>query len=177
MDSHYQTSIKQLQGLSEDLKHELIAQNQVLFCERNSYLVNPGMLHISCWLLLSGLAKKFHYTRGKYCVSRFWKEGQWITIEDCFMGVRPADSYIMTIEDCHLIPITYQQVANAHHWPFLTQLLLDAVQHHISKESLFYFPLEKRYLHFIKMFPAARIMDKDIASYLHADPSYLSRRK
>jgi CRP-like cAMP-binding protein len=146
-------------------------------------LVRPGQLVEHIWYLKSGLAKRYYFdASGCEKVHDFYEAGSLLCVtQPLGMGER-SEEYLVVLEDASLIPIAYQYgiaLLKEHPdlYPWLIHFFCYTLYRRDCRIWLLGLPADKRYLSFIRLFPASRLLTKDIASYLNISAGGLSRIK
>jgi len=131
------------------------------------------------WFVRSGLVKGYYDDLdGKEHVTRFWKEGQIILLASDMRHKTAADR-IMVLEDSYLTTISDSGLIHLYHTfregsKLSSKILLNDRNLSELKSFLSSLPSVQGYEQFQEIFPAERILLKDIASYLEITPGRLS---
>ena len=165
--------------LSPEFKSALRASitNQKL---KKGYVMYPNEGMPSVWYLRSGLAKGNYYDQdGKEHITRFWKQGETMLLADVTPNTALAASQITLLEDSAVTVISekntaylYNRFAEA---PKLSsKILLNDRSKAEIKSHLRTLPAAQAYQEFKEVFPADRIILKDISCYLEISQTWLS---
>jgi hypothetical protein len=131
------------------------------------------------WFIVEGLAKAtYEDQEGKEHVTRFWKQGQVMLLANGSPPMMTADRIVL-LEDSVLTTMSSASVLFLYHTfhegPKLSsKILLDDRNQGELKSFLCSLPAKLAYRQFQQVFPARRLMLKDIASYLEISPGRLS---
>jgi CRP-like cAMP-binding protein len=131
------------------------------------------------WFIVEGLAKAIYEDQdGKEHVTRFWKQGQIMLLANGNTHMMTADRIVL-LEDSVLTTMTSASILFLYHsfpeGPKLSsKILLDDRNQGELKSFLCSLPAQHAYRQFQQVFPARRLMLKDIASYLEISPGRLS---
>lgn len=133
------------------------------------------------WYVLSGMVKRCYFdSSGKEHITRFWKEHELIVYKESEHKGLPDSEFLIMIEDCRLYKLS--TVCSAYilkNFQESFQLLSMIYRMDLSRiqilNYLLVLPLAEAYEKFLKIYPAARLPLKDIASYLDSTPKSISR--
>jgi CRP-like cAMP-binding protein len=141
--------------------------------------VRQSGLRPSIWFIVEGLAKALYEDQdGKEHVTRFWKQGQVMLLANGSPSMMTADQIVL-LEDSVLTTISSASLVFLYHsfreGPKLSsKILLEDRNQAELKSFLCSLPGQQAYRQFQQIFPARRLMLKDIASYLEITPGRLS---
>ena len=131
------------------------------------------------WFLESGLAKGYYQDQeGKEHVSRFWKQGQVMLLASGPTHSTAADR-ILLLEDSQVSTLSDSSLLFLYHTfseapKIASKIILKDRNQGELKSFLCSLPTAQGYVQFQQVFPAARLMLKDIASYLEISPGRMS---
>lgn len=131
------------------------------------------------WYLQSGLAKGYYQDQeGNEHVTRFWHEGQTMLLANGPVHKTAADR-IMLLEDSLVTTLSDSSVLYLYHAfseaPKLSsKIILQDRNRSELKSFLCSLPTAQGYVQFQRIFPADRLLLKDIASYLEISPGRMS---
>lgn len=152
---------------------------------RKGQILLPHKTLYSLWFINKGLAKGcYHSQDGKEHVTRLWGQQQIMLLPPkrdqapCFV------EQIILLEDCVLssiqtsaMMVMYQTLPEAAR--LASKIITEDLHKANLKSYLSALPAQQAYTRFTELFPADRILLKDVASFLEITPSTLSeiRRK
>lgn len=169
---------------SEDIIESLLEVCLVKHIKKGEYLLRQNEHCKHSFYVENGLLRQFSIDeKGKEHVLSFAPENWFITDRDSSYFNRPSQYYIQALENSRVVVITesfMQQLTKK--IPDFTEFNNTLLHKHISHlqsriNLLLSASAEKRYLHFIKLYPdiLMRVPQTLIASYLGITPESLSR--
>ncbi|GLU56233.1 Crp/Fnr family transcriptional regulator [Dyadobacter frigoris] len=180
MDQHALTTyLLSLTPLSEEFISVLNRHMQQHVYKKGQPL-KTSQRNSSIWFLVNGIIKSCYFdSDGNEHVSRFWKEGEIILLEENAYHEIPSADYLIMIENTVLLSIPDLRVAyllaHFHQAQTLRSMIFQMDRDKAEVHShLLRLPIKAAYRKFEKIFPVNRIPIQDIARYLGVPPKRIS---
>lgn len=160
-------------------KLELIIRREGFLA--GDYLLKPGKIPSRIYFLEQGLAKAFYaHADGRIEVRQFFKSPCLVWDAQAFLSRKPSQLSLQIITTSQLSSLSFgelqtllQQSSQALRIARL--VLADCMQQRDLRSFLSGLPLPERYRYFCQRFPCHQLAVQDIASYLYAYPTSISR--
>ena len=171
LETFYPLTDQFKEALRSSITNQKLKKGQVIY-------PNAGLPAV--WYLKSGLAKGHYYDLdGKEHITRFWKQGETMLLAEITPNSALAASQITLLEDSTVTIIgeknavyLYNRFAEAS--KLLIKILLSDRNKAEIKAHLRTLPAAQAYQEFKNVFPAQRIVLKEISCYLEISQAWLS---
>lgn len=176
-------SIKELTGFSVEELAGLLNKFERKVLKKKTRLLSPGETADEVYLILQGCMRLYYEKDGQDISAYFFTEGMFSGAFDSFTSQQPTRHFIETLEDCHVVAVSYNGFKNLFiDFPRMDEFVRKILEERfISLHQLFTAQIldspEERYINLRKFRPDLinRIPQHHLATFLGITPVSLSR--
>ncbi len=185
---HYQIfhNIQKHISLSDSEKRHLLSLLVVKSVSRKELILKQGQLCSKIYFIESGSLRAYNINSdGKESTIMFAVRDWWITDMNCFVNQKPSMLSIEALEASNIIGLEHETIKSLYatipKFERFFRILFQNAYIREQKRALNNISLttEEKYWEFVKQYPqiAAKVTQKQIASYLGVTPEFLSAVK